>query len=80
MRIASHHMRHNALTKLLWMRFAHIDRLCLFPNKESRFKPNGNPESKQTQSALRDHPLLRRDCLQVEFDTFTLFVCHFKAP
>src|SRR5210317_1757896 len=52
MRIANHHMRHNALTKLLWMRFAHIDRLCLFPNKESRFKPNGNPESDQTQRAL----------------------------
>jgi endonuclease/exonuclease/phosphatase family metal-dependent hydrolase len=29
---------------------------------------------------LRDCPLLRRDCLQVEFETFTLFVCHFKAP
>jgi endonuclease/exonuclease/phosphatase family metal-dependent hydrolase len=29
---------------------------------------------------LREHPLFRRDCLQVEFDTFTLFVCHFKAP
>jgi endonuclease/exonuclease/phosphatase family metal-dependent hydrolase len=29
---------------------------------------------------LRDYPLLRRDCLQVEFEFFTLFVCHFKAP
>jgi hypothetical protein len=54
MRIASLDMRHNALTKLLWMRFAHIDRLCLFPNKESRFKPNGNPESDQTQGALTE--------------------------
>ena len=25
-------------------------------------------------------PLFRRDCLQLEFETFTLFVCHFKAP
>ena len=29
---------------------------------------------------LRDHPLLRRDCLQLEYAAFTLFVCHFKAP
>lgn len=29
---------------------------------------------------LRDHPLFRRDCLELEFETFTLFVCHFKAP
>ena len=29
---------------------------------------------------LRDHPLLRRDCLQLDYETFTLFVCHFKAP
>jgi endonuclease/exonuclease/phosphatase family metal-dependent hydrolase len=29
---------------------------------------------------LRDRPLFRRDCLQVDFETFTLFVCHFKAP
>lgn len=29
---------------------------------------------------LRNHPLLRRDCLQLDFETFTLFVCHFKAP
>lgn len=29
---------------------------------------------------LRDHRLLRRDCLELEFETFTLFVCHFKAP
>ena len=29
---------------------------------------------------LRDYPLLRRDCLQLDYETFTLFVCHFKAP
>lgn len=29
---------------------------------------------------LRNYPLFRRDCLQLEFETFTLFVCHFKAP
>ncbi|WP_433989487.1 hypothetical protein SuNHUV7_41530 (plasmid) [Pseudoseohaeicola sp. NH-UV-7] len=29
---------------------------------------------------LRDHPLFRRDCLELDFNTFTLFVCHFKAP
>lgn len=29
---------------------------------------------------LRDYPLLRRDCLQVDYETFTIFVCHFKAP
>lgn len=29
---------------------------------------------------LRDQRLFRRDCLQVEFETFTIFVCHFKAP
>lgn len=29
---------------------------------------------------LRDNPLFRRDCLELEFETFTLFVCHFKAP
>lgn len=29
---------------------------------------------------LRDHPLFRRDCLALEFDTVTLFICHFKAP
>lgn len=29
---------------------------------------------------LRDHRLFRRDCLDLEFETFTLFVCHFKAP
>jgi len=29
---------------------------------------------------LRNFPLFRRDCLQVDFETFTLFVCHFKAP
>ncbi len=29
---------------------------------------------------LRDHRLFRRDCLELEFETFTLFVCHFKAP
>jgi endonuclease/exonuclease/phosphatase family metal-dependent hydrolase len=26
------------------------------------------------------HPVFRRDCLEVQFDTVTLFVCHFKAP
>lgn len=29
---------------------------------------------------LLEHPLFRRDCLQLEFDSFTLFICHFKAP
>ena len=29
---------------------------------------------------LRDHPIFRRDCLELEYDAFTLFVCHFKAP
>jgi len=29
---------------------------------------------------LRDHQLFRRDCLELDFNTFTLFVCHFKAP
>ena len=29
---------------------------------------------------LRDQPLLRRDCLQLDFATFTVFICHFKAP
>lgn len=29
---------------------------------------------------LRDRRLFRRDCLELEFDTVTLFVCHFKAP
>ena len=29
---------------------------------------------------LRDRPLFRRDCLELQFDTVTLFVCHFKAP
>lgn len=29
---------------------------------------------------LRNFPLFRRDCLQLKFETFTLFVCHFKAP
>ena len=34
------------------MRFAHIDRPCLFSNKESRIKTKGNPESNQVQNAL----------------------------
>ena len=29
---------------------------------------------------LREHPIFRRDCLEVAFETVTLFVCHFKAP
>lgn len=29
---------------------------------------------------LRKNPIFRRDCLELEFDTVTLFVCHFKAP
>ena len=29
---------------------------------------------------LRNHPIFRRDCLELEFETVTLFVCHFKAP
>ncbi len=31
-------------------------------------------------SDLRDHPIFRRDCLELGFDSFTLFICHFKAP
>ena len=30
--------------------------------------------------ALRDNRLFRRDCLELEFATVTLFICHFKAP
>lgn len=29
---------------------------------------------------LRDAPIFRRDCLQIELDTVSLFICHFKAP
>jgi endonuclease/exonuclease/phosphatase family metal-dependent hydrolase len=29
---------------------------------------------------LRDHRLFRRDCLELDFASVTLFVCHFKAP
>lgn len=29
---------------------------------------------------LRDRRLFRRDCLQLDFERVTLFVCHFKAP
>ncbi|PWJ19349.1 Exonuclease III [Jannaschia seohaensis] len=29
---------------------------------------------------LHDRPIFRRDCLQLEFGSVTLFVCHFKAP
>lgn len=29
---------------------------------------------------LRNQRLFRRDCLQLDFDAFTLFICHFKAP
>jgi len=29
---------------------------------------------------LRDHPIFRRDCLEIHLDTVTLFICHFKAP
>lgn len=29
---------------------------------------------------LRDKPIFRRDCLAVEFDAVTFFICHFKAP
>ena len=31
-------------------------------------------------SDLRDYPIFRRDCLALEFETVTLFACHFKAP
>lgn len=31
-------------------------------------------------SDLRDHRLFRRDCLQLDFETVSLFICHFKAP
>lgn len=30
--------------------------------------------------ALRDAPVFRRDCLEVNFPSVSLFVCHFKAP
>ena len=52
-----------------WIRLGHFQRLKIrlaplklvssdstFPNKESRFKPNGNPESDQTQGALELKP------------------------
>ena len=29
---------------------------------------------------LRDQRLFRRDCLELDFEGFTLFACHFKAP
>lgn len=29
---------------------------------------------------LRTRPIFRRDCLELEFETVTLFICHFKAP
>lgn len=29
---------------------------------------------------LRDLPLFRRDCLEIDLDTAVLFICHFKAP
>ena len=29
---------------------------------------------------LRDQPIFRRDCLELRFDTVSLFVCHFKTP
>ncbi len=29
---------------------------------------------------LRDHPIFRRDCLELGIGAVTLFVCHFKAP
>lgn len=29
---------------------------------------------------LRDRPLFRRDCLRLDFDRLSLFICHFKAP
>jgi endonuclease/exonuclease/phosphatase family metal-dependent hydrolase len=29
---------------------------------------------------LRNQRLFRRDCLQLDFVSFTLFICHFKAP
>lgn len=29
---------------------------------------------------LRAHPLFRRDCLRIDLDRVTLFICHFKAP
>ena len=29
---------------------------------------------------LRDEPIFRRDCLELDLDTVTLFICHFKAP
>ena len=31
-------------------------------------------------SDLRDHPIFRRDCLELEYDKVSVFVCHFKAP
>ncbi|MDA7427219.1 endonuclease/exonuclease/phosphatase family protein [Primorskyibacter aestuariivivens] len=29
---------------------------------------------------LRDKPLFRRDCLQLDFAALSVFICHFKAP
>lgn len=29
---------------------------------------------------LRDRPIFRRDCLELEFEAVSLFACHFKAP
>ncbi|NNJ69029.1 MAG: endonuclease/exonuclease/phosphatase family protein [Boseongicola sp.] len=29
---------------------------------------------------LRDEPIFRRDCLELQLDRVTLFICHFKAP
>ena len=29
---------------------------------------------------LRDHPIFRRDCLEIHLGSVTLFICHFKAP
>jgi endonuclease/exonuclease/phosphatase family metal-dependent hydrolase len=35
---------------------------------------------KDPDHVLRGGPVFRRDCLEVRFGTFTLFVCHLKAP
>lgn len=29
---------------------------------------------------LRERPLFRRDCLEIDLDNVTLFLCHFKSP
>lgn len=60
MRVSRLDMRLHTLPEFQRMRFAQIDRPCLFSNKEPRIKTNGNPESDQVQNALiqRSQPLV----------------------